>query len=79
MSIGENDLVRKMNQAQKFLEKRNQVRIQVFLKGREKNHPERAVELLNEIVEKYFKTIGQPANKPTTRNLSVMINPSKNK
>lgn len=36
--IGKNDLARKMKQAQKFLEDREQVRVTLVLRGRQRGH-----------------------------------------
>lgn len=50
--IGENDLNLRLNQAIKFLKKDNKLKIELNLKGREKQHPEKAKEMINNFVDK---------------------------
>ena len=45
--ISEHDLVMRIEQAKKFLEKGNKLKIELMLKGRERQHPEKAVETIN--------------------------------
>lgn len=75
LNIGKHDLERKMKQAQGFLKKRQQVRVTLILKGREKYSPERGVEFLNEIHETFLDEFGRCAKMPTTQNLSLTYNP----
>jgi translation initiation factor IF-3 len=48
--IGKHDLELKMNQAKKFLERGDKVKVEMILKGREKQHRKRAVEILSEFI-----------------------------
>lgn len=73
--IGKNDLARKMKQAQGFLEKREQVRVQLVLKGRQKGHLKSALEFLSGINEEFFDGFGQLTKAPTESNLSLTYNP----
>lgn len=51
MRIGENDLNVRLTQAKKFLEKGNKVRIEMMMRGREKEHFDRAREIMNGFIE----------------------------
>lgn len=51
LKIGTNDLNVRLNQAKKFLEKGNKVRIEMILRGREKAHADRGRELINHFIE----------------------------
>jgi translation initiation factor IF-3 len=51
LKIGKNDLDVRLNQAKKFLEKGNKVRIEMILRGREKAHADRGRELINRFIE----------------------------
>ncbi|MFH1631700.1 MAG: translation initiation factor IF-3 [bacterium] len=51
MRIGENDLEVRRNQAKKFLEKGNKIRVELILRGREKAHFDRAKETMNGFVD----------------------------
>jgi len=75
LNIGANDLERKIKQAQKFLEKKEQIRITLTLRGRQKAHPERAVEFLNEINEEHFKDYGRCVKPATENSLSLTLMP----
>lgn len=77
--IGKNDLTRKMKQAQGFLEKREQVRVQLVLKGRQKGNIPSALELLGKINEEFFTEFGTLTKPPTAQNLSLSYNPSSKK
>lgn len=67
-----------MKQAQKFLSKKEQVRIVVLLKGRQKDHPERGADFLNTIAENYLNDYGNCVKKATTTNLSLTFMPKSN-
>lgn len=47
VKIGAGDLAMKLNQAEKFLEKGNKIKIEILLKGRERQHPEKAMEVIS--------------------------------
>jgi len=49
--IGQNDLQIRVNQAKKFLEKGNKLKLEMQLRGREKEHKERAKEIFESFVE----------------------------
>lgn len=65
LRIGEGDLNIRLEQAKKFLEKGNKVRIEIILRGREKAHGERAVEIANRfhkmLTETYPLRVETPA------------------
>lgn len=50
--ISKHDFDFRLNQATKFLKKDNKLKIELNLKGREKQHPEKAKETINQFVEK---------------------------
>lgn len=75
LTIGQNDLERKMKQAEKFLSKKEQVRITVLLKGRQKSSPERASIFLNDKFEEYLKGHGKCVKPATAANPSLTIMP----
>jgi len=75
LTIGKNDLERKMKQAQKFLTNKEQVRVTVLLKGRQKSSPERAAEFLNQQYEEYLVGHGKCVKPATTENPSLTVMP----
>ncbi len=52
LRIGEHDLEIRHQQAKKFLERGDKVKIEMVLRGREKGHRELAAEVVNKLVEK---------------------------
>ncbi|MBU2416214.1 MAG: translation initiation factor IF-3 [Patescibacteria group bacterium] len=54
--IGKNDFDLRLKQGIKFLEKGKKLKIDLVLKGREKQHPEKAREIINEFVKKLEQT-----------------------
>lgn len=50
VNISEHDLQTKLKNISKFLERGDKVKILVRLKGREKEHPERAAELIQKVI-----------------------------
>lgn len=50
MRISSHDFNFRINQATKFLEKGNKLKIELILKGREKQHPRKAVEVINNFI-----------------------------
>ncbi len=50
--ISRHDFDFRLKQAEKFLEKGNKLKIELILKGRERQHPAKAVETINEFVGK---------------------------
>jgi len=54
--ISQHDFDFRLNQAKKFLDKGNKLKIDLILKGREKAHPEKAVEAIKGFVAKLEET-----------------------
>lgn len=50
--ISEHDFDFRLNQAEKFLSKDNKLKLEISLKGREKQYPEKAAEIINDFVAK---------------------------
>jgi len=46
--ISKHDFDFRLDQAKKFFEKGNKIKVEIALKGREKQHPEKAVEVINQ-------------------------------
>lgn len=76
ISIAEHDLAIKIKQADKWLKSKDQVRITVLLKGREKSRPETAVTFLLKIADR-LSDVGTVQKAPSSANLSIVINPKK--
>lgn len=72
------DYQRTVTKAREFLEERKQVRLVVFLRGRQKGNPEQGITLLNQVIDD-LQEYGVPAKEPTVKNLSVTFNPTKRK
>lgn len=64
-----------MKQAQEFLAKKEQVRVVLLLKGRQKNSPERGAEFLNELYKEYFTGHGKCVKPATAANLGLTLMP----
>jgi len=77
-NTAEADYQRTVSKAQEFLEQKKQVRLVVFLRGRQKGHPEHGINLLKQVIED-LNDYGVPAKEPTAKNLSVTFNPTKRK
>lgn len=56
--ISAHDFNFRIEQAKKFLEKGNKLKIELLLKGRERQHPEKAVETIREFVDSLKKFEG---------------------
>lgn len=67
--ISKHDFDFRLNQAKKFLEKRNKLKIEVTLKGRERQHPEKAREIINKFIEelKQFEELNIDIEQDLTR------------
>ena len=76
MTIGKGDLDRKMNQACKFLEKREQVRVTLTVKGRQRGRADASLAFLNKVHEEYMKDAGSLVKPPTETNLQLTYNPN---
>jgi len=68
--IGDNDLVRKIADAQRFLDKGNRVVVCMEMKGRQRQHPQIAMEKLNQITG---TVKGQLQGKPSTQGAQITI------
>lgn len=77
LNLGDNDLKRKMEQAQKFLEKKEQVKIVLTLRGRQKAHPERGVDFLNKLRNEYFSDSARCVKEASETSLSLTLMPKK--
>ncbi len=67
MRIGENDLNVRLNQATKFLEKGHKVRIEMIMRGREKEHFDRAREIVNGFIKKIGESYEVRVESPMKR------------
>jgi len=50
--ISSHDLEMRLNQAKKFLSKDNKIKVELVLRGRERQHPHKAAEIMNNFVNK---------------------------
>ncbi len=73
VKISEHDLLLKINQAKKFIEKGNKVRVSVKMKGREQAFPDKAYALIEQIIS---QTDSKPEQSPSRagNQISVTIN-----
>lgn len=76
LNIGEADKERLLEKAKAFLSGRDQVKIQVQLRGREKSRPQAALQFALDLVES-LKDFGTPVNPPKAENLFITLNPKK--
>jgi len=67
--ISKHDFDFRLNQAKKFLEKGNKLKIEVTLKGRERQHPEKVREIIYKFIEdlKQFKELNIETEQDLTR------------
>ena len=67
--ISQHDFDFRLNQAKKFLEKGNKLKIELVLKGRERQHPEKARETIQRFIEslKQFENLDIIAEQDLTR------------
>lgn len=78
--ISKNDLDLRVEQAYKFFSKGHKVKIELVLKGREKQHPEKAVEIINGFVAELEKKEGinilreQDLTKQGGRFIMILVN-----
>lgn len=70
--IAEHDLETKRRAAQRFLEKGDQVRISVQMRGRQKAHPELARQLLDRLIED-LSEFGSPMRPPSSDANAVQV------
>jgi len=78
VNIGENDRLRQIEKAKKFLLDRDQVKLFVQLRGREKSRPQVGLDLLKLIVEELDEH-GTPMTEPRYDNLIITLSPKKQK
>jgi len=76
INVGDADKARQVEKAKEFLAKKNQVKLFLQLRGREKSRPQVGVDFLNEILEE-LGTHGTVVNPPRPDNLVVILNPKK--
>jgi len=76
INVGENDLKRQLEHARMFLIGRDQVRVMVQLRGREKSRPQVAVDFLNHALEQ-LADVGVAQSTASAGNLAVILNPLK--
>lgn len=50
--IGEHDFNFRLDQAKKFLKDDDKIKVDIVLKGRERQHPEKATEMINKFIDK---------------------------
>jgi len=74
LRVGKHDLELKINQAKKFLEEGNKVKIDMILKGREKAHFDLAEKIINQFIGGLSENIKieQPLNKQGGR-LTIVV------
>jgi translation initiation factor IF-3 len=78
--ISSHDLEMRLSQAEKFLSKDNKIKIELILKGRERQHPRKAAEIINNFVaelqakEDINTEIEQPLTKQGGRFTIILIN-----
>lgn len=77
LNIAEHDLNIKHKKIEQELNKRNFVKVQLQLKGREKSRPDVALQWLNSFLQKY-ETIATANRQPTADNLTVVLQPKRN-
>lgn len=70
VKISDHDLNLKVNQAKKFIEKGNKVRIFVKMKGREQAFPEKAYELINNFIN---QTGATPEQSPSRAGNQISV------
>lgn len=66
-----------MVQAKNFLEKKEQVKVLLVLKGREKAKPERGVEFLENLYSEFLSDDSRCVKQATSSSLSLTLMPKK--
>lgn len=76
--IGDNDLKTKANQAAKFLQKGDKVKVELRFRGRELGHKDIGREVMNNFIE-LLSEFGEPAKAPKFEgnNMVAIIDPKK--
>jgi len=78
--ISEHDLKMRQTQAEKFLAKDNKIKVELFLKGRERQYPKKAADIINNFVaelqtkDDINAEIEQPLTKQGGRFTIILIN-----
>jgi translation initiation factor IF-3 len=78
--ISDHDFNLRVNQAKKFLSKENKIKVELFLKGRERQYPQKAAEIVKNFVEKLKLDedlnieIEQPLTKQGGRFTIILVN-----
>jgi translation initiation factor IF-3 len=75
--MGDHDLSIRVNQAKKFLDKGDKVRIEMMLRGREMAHQDLAREKIGKFIESMGEVAIEQPIKKQGRSFSVIINASK--
>ncbi|MBI4457414.1 translation initiation factor IF-3 [Candidatus Uhrbacteria bacterium] len=65
--IGEHDLMVRKEQAKKFLERGDKLKIEIFLRGREKRHGDLAAKIIQEFVADLNKEMPLKVEQPVSR------------
>jgi len=74
--IGSHDIEVRLNQAQKFLEEGNKIKIEIILKGRERQHADLARSVINNFIQSLNNQISINIEEPLTKesgNLMMVI------
>jgi translation initiation factor IF-3 len=78
--ISDHDLSMRVAQAEKFLVKENKIKVELILRGRERQHPQKAVEIINNFVNQlkinpdFTIEIEQPLTNQGGRFTIILIN-----
>lgn len=76
LRIGQHDLEIRKNQALKFLEDKNKVRVEIILKGRERQHTDLAYKMINDFIKSLKEQTAVKIEQSLTRQggkLSLLI------
>lgn len=77
--VDDHDLNIKVNQALKFLEKGNDVKIEMRFRGRERLHTDRMIERMKEISERFSEVGNSSYPKLEQRSVAIMVTPKPKK
>ncbi len=65
--IGEHDILVRLKQAEKFLAKGDKLKIELVLKGRERQHPELARDMINNFIKRVEEIMEVVIDQPLTK------------
>lgn len=79
-NIEEHDFNTKLNNAKKFLQKEDKVKVTIMFRGREITHPENGKELCNKMAEE-LKDVAEVEKKPSVegKNMIMVLAPKQDK